>query len=59
MRIVDIATGKRATVALIDHGAMSMMTAHGVNTDQINIHQIYDVRRTIETLIVTPTWVRL
>jgi GntR family transcriptional regulator, transcriptional repressor for pyruvate dehydrogenase complex len=58
MRIVDIATGKRATVALIDHGAMSMMISHGVHTDQINIHQIYDVRRTIETRIVTLASIR-
>ena len=53
MRIIELATGKRATVAQIDHGAMSLMIEHGVHTDQINIHQIYDVRRTIETRIVT------
>ena len=32
--------------------AMSLMIEHGVHTDQINIQQIYDVRRTIETRIV-------
>lgn len=53
MRIVELATGKRATVARIDHGAMSQMIEHGVLTQQIGIHQIYDVRRTIETRIVT------
>ena len=58
MRIVDIATGKRATVAHIDYGAMSMMLEHGVHTDQINIYQIYDVRRTIETRIVTLASIR-
>ncbi len=52
MRIVDLATGKRATVAHIDHDAMSLMIEHGVHTDQISIQQIYDVRRTIETRIV-------
>jgi GntR family transcriptional regulator, transcriptional repressor for pyruvate dehydrogenase complex len=58
MRIIDLATGKRAAVAAIDHGAMSLMIEHGVNTDQINVQQIYDVRRTIETRIVTLAAIR-
>jgi DNA-binding FadR family transcriptional regulator len=58
MRVIELATGKRATVAQIDHGAMSLMIEHGVHTDQINIHQIYDVRRTIETRIVTLAAIR-
>ncbi len=58
MRIIDLATGKRATVAQIDHGAMSLMIEHGVHTDQINIQQIYDVRRTIETRNVTLAAIR-
>ena len=53
MRIIDLAAGKRATVASLDHGAMGLMIEHGVLTDQIGIHHIYDVRRTIETRIVT------
>ena len=53
MRIIELATGKRATVAQIDYGAMSLIFEHGVYTDQINVSQIYDVRRTIETRIVT------
>jgi DNA-binding FadR family transcriptional regulator len=58
MRIVDLATGKRATVAHIDHGAMSIMIEHGVHTEQIGIQQIYDVRRTIETRIATLAAIR-
>jgi GntR family transcriptional regulator, transcriptional repressor for pyruvate dehydrogenase complex len=58
MRIIDLATGKRAAVAAIDHGAMSLMIEHGVYTDQINVQQIYDVRRTIETRIVTLAAIR-
>lgn len=58
MRIIELATGKRATVAQIDHGAMSLMIEHGVHTDQINIQQIYDVRRTIETRIVALAAIR-
>ena len=40
MRIIELNTGKRATVAQIDHGAMSLMIEHGVYTEQINIQQI-------------------
>jgi GntR family transcriptional regulator, transcriptional repressor for pyruvate dehydrogenase complex len=58
MRIIELANGKRATVAQIDHGAMSLMIEHGVLTSQINIQQIYDVRRTIETRIVTLAAIR-
>jgi GntR family transcriptional regulator, transcriptional repressor for pyruvate dehydrogenase complex len=58
MRIIDLATGKRAAVAAIDHGAMSLMIEHGVHTDQINVQQIYDVRRTMETRIVTLAAIR-
>jgi len=53
MRLIDQNVGKRATVARIDHGAMSLMIEHGVVTEQINVQQIYDVRRTIETRTVT------
>lgn len=53
MRIIEMASGRRATVAAIDHGAMSLIIEHGVHTDQISIQQIYDVRRTIETRIAT------
>jgi GntR family transcriptional repressor for pyruvate dehydrogenase complex len=52
MRIIELATGKRATISPIDHGAMSLIIEHGVHTDQINIQQIYDVRRCIESRIV-------
>jgi GntR family transcriptional regulator, transcriptional repressor for pyruvate dehydrogenase complex len=58
MRIIDLATGKRAAVAAIDPAAMSLMIEHGVHTDQINVQQIYDVRRTIETRIVTLASIR-
>ena len=58
MRIIDLATGKRATVANLDHGAMGLMIEHGVHTDQITIQQIYDVRRTIETRIAALAAIR-
>lgn len=48
MRLIELSAGRRATVSQLDHGAMSMLIEHGVHTEQINIQQIYDVRRTIE-----------
>lgn len=51
MRIIELATGRRATVARIDHGPMSLIMEHGLQTEQINIQQVYDVRRTIEMRI--------
>ncbi|MCP4317828.1 MAG: FadR family transcriptional regulator [Hyphomicrobiales bacterium] len=53
MRLINLKAGKRATVANLDHGAMSLMIEHGVLTEQISVQQIYDVRRTIETRTVT------
>lgn len=53
VRIIELATGKRAQVGSLDHGAIGLMIEHGVHTDQISIQQIYDVRQTVETRIVT------
>lgn len=53
MRLINLSAGKRATVAHLDHGAMSLMIEHGVVTEQISVQQIYDVRRAIETRTVT------
>lgn len=48
MRLIDMSAGRRASVARLDTGAMSMVIEHGVTTEQISIQQVYDVRRTIE-----------
>lgn len=53
MRLINVSVGKRATVAQLDHGAMSLMIEHGLLTEQISVQQIYDVRKTIETRTVT------
>lgn len=53
MRLIDLSVGKRATVAQLDHGAMSLMIEHGIVTEQINVQQVYDVRRTIEMRTTT------
>lgn len=49
LNLIELAAGKRATVAALDFSTMSPVIEHGVSTDQITIQQIYDVRRTIET----------
>ena len=43
MRLIDLRAGRRATVAELDYGAMSMVIEHGVHTEQITVQQIYDV----------------
>ncbi|MBV2143382.1 FadR family transcriptional regulator [Falsochrobactrum sp. TDYN1] len=48
LRLIELNTGKRATVAALDFSSMAPLIDHGISTDQITIQQIYDVRRTIE-----------
>jgi DNA-binding FadR family transcriptional regulator len=48
MRLIDLKAGRRATVAELDYGTMSLIIEHGFHTEQITVQQIYDVRRTIE-----------
>ena len=48
MRLIDMSAGRRASVAKLDTGAMSMVIEHGITTQQISVQQVYDVRRTIE-----------
>lgn len=48
MRLIDVATGKRARVAALDGNAMAAITMQGFETGQITVTQVYDARRTIE-----------
>lgn len=48
LRLVELGAGKRPTVAELDDDSFSLTIEHGVFTDQIDIQQIYDARRTIE-----------
>lgn len=52
MHIIELATGRRATVAPLDHGPIALVIEHGVHIEQISVQQIYDVRRAIEGRIV-------
>jgi DNA-binding FadR family transcriptional regulator len=49
LRLIDLHTGKRSTIAPLDYGAISPLIEHGILTEQITVRQIYDVRRTIES----------
>nr|WP_319515184.1 FadR/GntR family transcriptional regulator [uncultured Cohaesibacter sp.] len=50
-RIIDMAAGKKACVAILDNHALANFIMNGVATKQINVPQIHDVRRTVETRI--------
>ena len=46
--VIDVANGRRARVAAVDHEVLAIVMDHGVQTEQVSIQQILDVRRTIE-----------
>jgi GntR family transcriptional regulator, transcriptional repressor for pyruvate dehydrogenase complex len=46
--IIEVGNGRRARVGSIDAGVIGLILDHAVQTDQVSIQQIYDVRRTIE-----------
>lgn len=52
IRVVELHVGKRATIAQLDHSPISMLVEHGVQTEQISVQHVYDVRRAIEIRIV-------
>jgi GntR family transcriptional regulator, transcriptional repressor for pyruvate dehydrogenase complex len=58
LKLIDVGDGRRARVCDIDASVLGLMLDHAVHTDQINILQIYDVRRTIEIRTVALAAVR-
>jgi len=52
MRIIDVGSGRRAKVGRVDHSAWSLAVDHAVHTNQISLHQVWDVRRTVEVRAV-------
>ena len=58
LKLIDVGEGRRARVSDIDASVLGLMLDHAVHTDQINILQIYDVRRTIEMRTVALAAVR-
>src|SRR6202041_2280490 len=50
LKLIDIGDGRRARVSDIDASVLGLVLDHAVRTDQINILQIYDVRRLPEAI---------
>ena len=48
LRLIDVGNGRRARVAAIDRSVLALVLDHAVQTHQIGVQQILDVRRTIE-----------
>jgi GntR family transcriptional regulator, transcriptional repressor for pyruvate dehydrogenase complex len=48
LKLIDVGAGRRARVSAFDHEVLALMIDHAVETDQITVQQILDVRRTIE-----------
>lgn len=51
--LLEIRDGRRARVAKVDNDVLALVIDHGVQTDQVSVQQILDVRRTIEMRTVT------
>lgn len=48
LNLIDVGNGRRARVAAVDPEVLALVIDHGVQTDQVTVQQILDVRRTIE-----------
>lgn len=48
LRLIDIGNGRRARVSAMDPSVLALVLDHVVQTDQITVQQILDVRRTVE-----------
>lgn len=46
--IIEVGNGRKARVGAIDQTVLPLVLDHAVQTNQVSIQQIYDVRRTIE-----------
>jgi GntR family transcriptional repressor for pyruvate dehydrogenase complex len=49
MQLIDVANGRCARVGRVDEAAMSLSMMHAVQTEQVGVQQIWDVRRTMES----------
>lgn len=48
LKLISVGNGRRARVSAVDHEVLALVIDHGVQTDQVSVQQILDVRRTIE-----------
>ena len=48
LSLISVGNGRRARVSAVDDQVLALVIDHGVQTDQVSVQQILDVRRTIE-----------
>jgi GntR family transcriptional repressor for pyruvate dehydrogenase complex len=48
LKLIDVGSGRRARVGKIDHAAMALTFDHALQTNQMSLQQIWDVRRALE-----------
>lgn len=48
LKLINVGNGRRARVSAVDAKVLALVIDHGVQTDQVSVQQIMDVRRTIE-----------
>jgi GntR family transcriptional repressor for pyruvate dehydrogenase complex len=48
LRLIDVGNGRRARVGTFDGAAIAATLGHAVNTAQVTVPQVWDVRRTLE-----------
>lgn len=48
LKLIDVANGRRARVGAIDGSVIAASLDHAVNTAQISVAEVWDVRRTME-----------
>lgn len=48
LRLIDVGNGRRARVGAFDGAAIAAALGHAVNTSQVTVPQVWDVRRTLE-----------
>lgn len=48
LRLIDVGSGRRARVSAMDPSVLAFVLDHVVQTNQITVQQILDVRRTVE-----------
>jgi DNA-binding FadR family transcriptional regulator len=48
LNLIDVGNGRRARVAALDSSPLAASMTQAVNTDQVSVPQVWDVRRTLE-----------
>lgn len=48
LKLISVGNGRRARVSEVDDEVLALVIDHGVQTSQVSVQQILDVRRTIE-----------